>query len=72
MNAMEQEKFKLSDQQIEAIVNRLAPLIAAPADQAFFRAVLRIKAEESTSSAFAHFVSTLLKSAEKEAAGAAA
>lgn len=54
--------FKLNDMQIEAIIDKLVPVIAAPEDHEFFRAVLRIKAEESSSGHFAYFVSTLLKS----------
>ena len=54
--------FKLDAMQIESIIDRLVPLIAKPEDHEFFRGVLRIKAEESTSGHFAHFVNTLLKS----------
>lgn len=53
--------FKLDDMQIENIIDKMVPLIAAPEDHEFFRAVLRIKAEESSSGAFAAFVSKLLK-----------
>ena len=53
--------FKLDDMQIENIIDKTVPLIAAPEDHEFFRAVLRIKAEESSSSAFAAFVNKLLK-----------
>lgn len=53
--------LKLNDLQIGAIVDRLVPLIAAPEDHGFFRAVLRIKAEECSSGHFAHFVNRLLK-----------
>lgn len=55
--------FKLNDLQIEAIIDKIVPLIAAPADHEFFRAVLRIKAEESSSGQFANFVNKLLKAA---------
>lgn len=55
--------FKFDDIQIEAIIDRLVPLIAAPEDHEFFRGVLRLKAEESSSGQFAAFVNTLLKSA---------
>jgi hypothetical protein len=48
--------------QIEAIIDKLVPLIAAPADHEFFRGVLRIKAENSTSGEFAVFCAKLLKS----------
>lgn len=53
--------FKLDDMQIENIIDKMVPLIAAPEDHEFFRAVLRIKAEESSSGAFAAFVNKLLK-----------
>ena len=53
--------LKLNDMQIENIIDKIVPLIAAPEDHEFFRAVLRIKAEESSSGAFAAFVSKLLK-----------
>lgn len=52
--------FKFDDEQIDAILDRLVPLIAAPEDHELFRGVLRIKAEESTSAAFAAFCHTLL------------
>lgn len=55
--------FKLDAQQIKSIVERIVPLIAAPEDHEFFRGVLTIKAEESTSSQFAFFISNLLKKA---------
>jgi hypothetical protein len=50
--------------QIEEIINKLVPLIAAPEDQGFFRGVLQIKAENCSSGQFAHFVSQMLKSAK--------
>lgn len=56
---------KLSAEQIENILDRIVPLIAAPADHEFFRGVLAIKAEESTSGEFAYFVNRLLKAAAK-------
>jgi hypothetical protein len=57
-----QAAFKLDDMQIEEILDKLVPLIAAPEDHEFFRGVLRIKAEESSSGAFTAFVNKLLKS----------
>lgn len=57
--------FKLDPLQIENILDRLVPRIAAPEDQEFFRGVLRIKAEESSSGEFACFVNKLLKAAGK-------
>jgi hypothetical protein len=58
---MMDEKFKFNDLQIESIIDRLVPLVAAPEDHEFFRGVLRIKAEACTSGHFAHFVNELLK-----------
>lgn len=55
---------KLSDMQIESIVERVVPLIAAPADHEFFRELLYIKLEScKTSAAAAAFISSLLKAA---------
>ena len=56
---------KLTPLQIETIIDKLVPLIAAPEDQEFFRAVLRIKADESTSGEFAYFVNRLFKTVEQ-------
>lgn len=55
--------FKLNDMQIEAMLDKLVPLIAATEDHEFFRGVLRIKAENTSSGHFAYFVSQLLKAA---------
>ena len=52
---------KLNGEQIENVVDKLAPLIAAPEDEEFFRGVLSIFAEECSSGHFAHFVSGLLR-----------
>jgi hypothetical protein len=54
------QAFKLNGMQIENIIDKLVPLIAAPEDHDFFRAILQIKAEESSSGHFAFFVSQLL------------
>lgn len=52
---------KFNGMQIEAIIDRVVPLIAAPADHEFFRGVLHIRAEASKSSAdFSAFVHKLL------------
>lgn len=53
-------ELKLNAMQIERILDELVPLIAEPEDYGFFRGILRIKAEESTSSGFAYFVHSLL------------
>lgn len=58
-----EKSFKLDGAQIEAIVDRLVPLIAEPEDHSFFRGLLTIYAEEVSSGHFAHFVNTLLKCA---------
>jgi len=58
------EAHKLTPMQIEEIINKLVPMIAAPEDQGFFRGVLQIKAENCSSGQFAHFVSQMLKSAK--------
>jgi hypothetical protein len=58
--------FKLNATQIEAILDKLVPLIAAPQDQEFFRAVLELKAEESSSGAFAALVAKLLNSVDPQ------
>lgn len=53
--------FKFNAQQIEAIVDRVVPLIAKPEDHEFFRGVLYVRAEASGSSAdFSAFISKLL------------
>ena len=56
-----EQAFKFDGMQIEAILDKLVPLIAAPDDHEFFRGVLWIKAENSSSGEFAAFVSKLLK-----------
>lgn len=54
------DAFKFDAEQIENIVNKIVPLVAAPEDHEFFRGILKIKASESTSSEFSYFVSQLL------------
>ena len=53
-------KQKLDAKQIEAILDKLVPIIAAPKDHGVFRGILRIQAENSTSGQFAAFVNKLL------------
>jgi hypothetical protein len=61
---MANEVQKLNPAQIEAIVDRVVPLIAAPEDHEFFRGVLFCKLESCKSSGqAAYFVSKLLKQA---------
>lgn len=55
---------KLDALQIETIVNRLVPLIAAPKDHALFRFIIATKAEELNSADFACFIAQLLKEAQ--------
>lgn len=66
MKKSETPHSKLSDEQIESILDKLVPLIASPSDHEYFRGVLRIKAEESTAPQFANFVGNLLKFAEEK------
>lgn len=53
--------FRLNDLQIETILDRLLPLIAAPEDHEFFRGILRIAGEEFSSGSFAALVAQILK-----------
>ena len=53
---------KLNPEQVENIVDRIVPLIAAPADHEFFKGVLFCKLESCASSAEAAvFINKLLK-----------
>lgn len=54
------EPPKLNAMQIEEIINKIVPLIAAEEDHEFFRGVLQITAENSSSGNFALFVKKLL------------
>ena len=65
LDILESPAFKLSDDQIEDILNKIVPLIAAPEDHEFFWGVLYFKAKESLSSEFALFVKKLLEEASK-------
>ena len=61
---MREQISTLNPFQIEEIVDRIAPLIAAPEDQEFFKGVLFCKLESCKSSAeAAAFVAKLLKAA---------
>lgn len=62
--ALDRSSYYLSSEQIEAILNRLVPQLAAPEDHDFFRAVLRMKADGMTSSGFAAFVAKVLTEVE--------
>lgn len=62
MNAHQIEQaVKFNPMQIENIIDKVVPIIAAPEDYEFFKGVLFIKAEESSSAEFSSFVSKLLK-----------
>jgi len=55
---------KLNPQQIEEIVDRVVPLIAAPEDYEFFKGVLFCKLESCASAGHATaFIAKLLKAA---------
>jgi hypothetical protein len=55
------EAHKFNGQQIEDIIERVVPLIAAPKDHEFFRGVLHVKADSCRSSGeFAYFINRLL------------
>jgi hypothetical protein len=51
---------KLNALQIEEIINRVVPMIAAPEDHEFFKGILYVKAEESNSTQFTAFIAKLL------------
>lgn len=51
---------KLNPLQIEAILDKLVPLIASKEDEGFFRGVLGLKLESMSSGHAAYFVTTLL------------
>lgn len=55
------DKPKLDFQQIENIIDKIVPMIAEPKDHGFFRGILWVKAENSSSGEFALFVNRLLK-----------
>ena len=53
---------KFNAEQIESIIDRVVPLVAAEEDYPFFRAVLSIKADSCKSSTeFTVFIEKLLK-----------
>jgi hypothetical protein len=60
MTAVTLPKFDAA--QIEAIIDKVLPVVAAPEDHEFFRGVLWLRAEASPSSAeFSAFVARLLR-----------
>jgi hypothetical protein len=56
----EHHDMRLNALQIEAILDRLVPLLAAPENQGFFRGVIGLKLENSTSGDAALFINNLL------------
>lgn len=58
---MSNTAVKFNNLQIEDIINKTVDLIARDKDKDFFRGILRIKADESKSSAeFSNFIARLL------------
>jgi len=55
------KNFKMNGEQIENIIDKIVPLIAAPEDHEFFRGVLFCKLESCTSGQAAYFVNQLLR-----------
>lgn len=55
---------KLNAMQIEQIIDKVVPLVAAPCDHEFFRGILWIKAESCSSGEFAMFVKKMLESVQ--------
>jgi len=59
---MNTSSFKFGSQQVESIINKVVPLIAAEKDHEFFKGVLHCKAESCGSSEeFSSFIAKLLK-----------
>ena len=57
------QTLKFDAMQVEAIIDRVVPIIAAPEDQDFFRGILHIRAEEFSSFVdFSSFIAKFLKS----------
>ena len=56
------QAVKFDALQVENIINKVVPLIAAPEDESFFRGVLFCKADSCNSSAeFSAFIAKLLR-----------
>jgi len=53
--------LKFTEAQATEIIDKVVPLIAAPADYEFFKGVLHCKAQDSTAPAFSAFIAKLLK-----------
>ena len=65
MKYFDDREFKLSEEQIDKILENLVPLIAEHEDHVSFYFTLRRIAEESYSPTFAALVAKLLRSAEQ-------
>lgn len=64
MNQQQDITAKFDALQIETIIDKVVPIVAAEQDYEFFRGVLFCKAESCTSSAeFSSFIAKLLKEA---------
>lgn len=57
----EHPECKLNAEQIENILDKLVPMIAAPEDHGFFRGILAIKLQSETSGTSAAFIAKLLR-----------
>lgn len=57
---------KLTAEQIDSILNRVVPLIAAPEDHEFFRGVLRINAENMSAARFAELMTRIIAKAKEK------
>lgn len=55
------ERMKFDSIQIENIIDKVVPLVAAPEDHEFFRGVLFCKAEECNSAEFSVFIQKMLE-----------
>lgn len=57
------QKETLSEAQLTSILDKVVPMVAAPADHEFFRGVLAVKLGNSTPAQAAAFIARLLKAA---------
>ena len=57
---------KLSAFQLEEIIDKVVPMIAAPADHEYFKGVLFVMGENQSSAQFGAFIAKLLKTAAGE------
>lgn len=59
------DDFKFSDEQLDKIIDKLAPLLVAPEDLEFFKGVLRIQGQALTTGSYAAFIHKLLEANSK-------